>query len=110
MDGFPPGGWGIDDLEDVGDWTKELRMLDGSRSLRKLIMDLKSFSARITGACEPLQFDDEGTPGPVKPEPSPKSIRVMRKDTAAPAPAVPVSFVVIEPKVSDLFQRAEVVM
>jgi hypothetical protein len=51
---FPPGGWGLEDLVDVSDWARQLQDLEGSRSARKIILDLKDLSARIARISIPL--------------------------------------------------------
>jgi hypothetical protein len=84
---FPPGGWGLEDLVDVSDWARQLQDLEGSRSARKIILDLKDLSARIARISIPLEFDEEASNAgedeeafvPVKAERS--SIRVRNRET-----------------------------
>lgn len=61
MKKFPPGGWNSDDLEDIADWTKEIRRLDGSRTLREVVISLQTYSGILMDLFEPIQFDEEGS-------------------------------------------------
>lgn len=61
---FPTGGWDIAGFEDLGDWAKSIKdTLEPSKSLRKIVVDLKSLSARIEVIAEPAEFEDEISDG-----------------------------------------------
>lgn len=99
MKAFPAGGWDIDSFEDPGDWAKDMKMLDGTNTIRKIIVAFKELSTSITKVAEPEQMEDEiededsssvGRPSvPVKPEKgSGPTIHVSRgKKTKEPTEA-----------------------
>jgi hypothetical protein len=61
---LPTGGWDIADFEDLNDWAKSIKdALEPSKSLRKIVVDLKSLSARIEVIAEPAEFEDEISDG-----------------------------------------------
>ena len=91
MTNHPPGGWDLDNCEDIANWAKTICTLEPSKSSRKLLLDLKTMSAKITAISEPIEFDDEARKHeedaskkeapPVKYEKVPSQIRVKPRVT-----------------------------
>ena len=61
MTNYPPGGWDLDECEDIADWAKTICTLEPSKSSHKLLLDLKTLSTKITAISEPIEFDDEAS-------------------------------------------------
>lgn len=57
---FPAGGWDVDEFEDPGDWVKEMKTLDATKSLREIMVSFKELSTVITKVTEPEELEEEG--------------------------------------------------
>jgi hypothetical protein len=105
MGKFPPGGWDFNGIDDFGDWANTLReALEPNKTVRTIILTLKSMSAELAKVSVPLEMDDYETDdedcedvGKGK-----GTIRVQRRTSApfvpARADALP-DYIAYEPKV-----------
>jgi hypothetical protein len=57
---FPAGGWDVEEFEDPGDWVKEIKTLEPTKSLREIVISFKELSTVITKVTEPEEFEEEG--------------------------------------------------
>jgi hypothetical protein len=57
---FPAGGWDVDEFEDPGDWVKEMKTLEATKSLREIMVSFKELSTVITKVTEPEELEEEG--------------------------------------------------
>lgn len=88
MAAFPPGGWDLDEYNQLVGWVSEIRQLPVTATLRAIAFQLRELDLYLAQCLTPLEFDEEATDSAEEPEASPVASSSRSFPPATQTPSV----------------------